>query len=281
VSEVDAKLLVEQGRDLALGGNIEGSIVKFKEAKERDENLDFDPKAEAERLSKIPDQIEKGLIAAKQGNREEAVGNFQAAIDLDPTLRDSGIEPEREANRLYALSLLNDKAQDAIGKNNIEQAIKYYKEVKMLYPEIVISAKTLDSLCRAGSTQRQYANDIMKYCDDAVRLDAQRPDRQNQNGKIRDSRGIARLFLKQDIKGAIADFQAFINWTQTGQARSSYNTDEPLKWKKNLEEWKKQRQQCIDFLRSDQKPKITSPADNKISPKTQIPDSCKPIEFKL
>jgi WD40 repeat protein len=280
VPDLDAKLLVEQGRDLARDGNIEGAITKFQEAQQRGQKLD-NPKAEAKNLFKASQLLDIGLEAARDGKLPEAADSFGKAIALDPAFRNSKIEPDKEANRIYALTLLNVKAQTEIKNNNIQQAIEYYQKAKQLYPQIQISAQTLNSLCRAGSTQSQNAKDIMKACDEAVRLDANRPDPQNQNGKIRDSRGLARLFLKQDTKGAIEDFQAFIKWTQTEQARSSYNTDEPLKWNKKekdwdkkLEEWRKIRQECINRLRSGQKPKMTSPVANKTSPNVQIPGSC-------
>lgn len=269
VPEVDAKLLIEQGRDLARKGNIEGAISKFKEAQQREQKLNFEPKTEAKHLSEASKRLEKGLEIAKQGNLKEATENFREAIALEPALQNSGIEPEKEAKRLYVLIFLNNAAQTAVENKNINLAIKYYQQAKELYPEIQISAQTLNSLCRAGSSQIQYAyaKNIMKYCVDAVSLAP-------QNGKIRDSRGLAKLLIKQDSKGAIEDFLAFINWTKTEQARSSYNRKKRQDWERKLQDWREQREQCINLLRSGQKLKISSAVPNKISPNVQIPGSC-------
>nr|MDJ0718341.1 tetratricopeptide repeat protein [Prochloraceae cyanobacterium] len=72
--------------------------------------------------------------------------------------------------------------------------------------------------------------EVMFACEKAVTLAP-------ENGGIRDSRGLARA-LTGNTKGAIEDFQAFIEWTY-----SDYYPDH-----------KAQRQRWIDALRANKNP---------------------------
>jgi hypothetical protein len=273
--EVEPNLLVEQGRDLARKGDKEEAIAKFQETQKQGLQLGFDPKHEANRISEVTKKIDQGKDASIAGNLKDAESAFKEAIELEPTLQNFDIDPEREAKRLYALALLS-KVQQSIYERNIQQAIDYYEQVKPLYPEIQISAKILESLCRSGGN-RQYADKVLKYCEDAVNLAYPR------NGKVRDSQAVARLLQKNlNIKGAIEDFQAFINWTKTEEALESYNTNKPEQWKQKLKAWREKREECIKFLRSEQKAqkaKIPSGAGKSIVD-VQIPATCESIELK-
>ncbi|MBD2603840.1 PD40 domain-containing protein [Scytonema hofmannii FACHB-248] len=111
IPAVDAKLLIEQGRDLARKGNTEGAIAKFKEAQQQGQTLDFKPEEHAKNLFEASQQLAQGLTAAKQGKLEEAAAAFEKVIaQEDPAFANSGIKPEQEAQRLYALNLA-DTAQ--------------------------------------------------------------------------------------------------------------------------------------------------------------------------
>jgi tetratricopeptide (TPR) repeat protein len=273
--EVEPKLLVEQGRDLARKGDFKEAIAKFQEAQKQGLQLSFGPKDEANRISEVTKKIDQGKDASIAGNLKDAESAFKEALNLEPTLQNFDIDPEREAKRLYALELLT-KVQDSISQRKIQQAINYSEQVKPLYPEIQISVKTLDSLCRSGAN-KQYADKVLKYCENAVNIAYPR------NGKVRDSQAVARLLQKNpNIKGAIEDFQAFINWTKTEEALESYNTHKPEQWKRKLKAWREQREECIKFLGSEQKAqkaKIPSGAGKSIVD-VQIPATCESIELK-
>jgi WD40 repeat protein len=273
--EVEPKLLVEQGRDLARKGDLKEAIAKFQEAQKQGLQLSFGPKDEANRISEVTKKIDQGKDASIAGNLKDAESAFKEALNLEPTLQNFDIDPEREAKRLYALELLR-KVQQSIFERKVQQAINYYEQVKPLYPEIQISAKTLESLCRSGAN-KQYADKVLKYCENAVNLTYPR------NGKIRDSQAVAKLLQKNpNIKGAIEDFQAFINWTKTEEALESYNTNKPEQWKQKLKAWREKRKECIKFLSSEQKTqkaKIPSGAGKTIA-QVQIPATCESIELK-
>jgi WD40 repeat protein/energy-coupling factor transporter ATP-binding protein EcfA2 len=272
--EIEPKLLVEQGRDLAIKGDEDAAINKFKEAQEQGLHLDFQTKKEAERLIEFTkkideglDLIEQGVDKANEGYIKKAESAFEAAVKLEPTWRNFDINPKKEAEQLYALELLR-KTQDKIEQRKIEpqKAIYNYEKIKLLYPEIQLSAKNLDFICRIGSKKNQ-ADSILKYCEDAVKIAP-------QNGKLFDNRGVARLFLKQpNIPGAIQDFQKFIEWTKTEEALKSYNTKQPQEWKKELNKWREMREKCIKLLTSMQKTNVSILA-TKNTKKTQVPDSC-------
>lgn len=101
IPKLEPELLVEQGRDLARQGKIEAALAKFKEAQQRGKTLDFEPNKEAEDLAKFSKQLKIGLEAALQGNIQEAASAFEIAIKLNPDLANSGIDPKKEAERLY------------------------------------------------------------------------------------------------------------------------------------------------------------------------------------
>ncbi|WP_016952361.1 caspase family protein [Anabaena sp. PCC 7108] len=103
IPEVDPKLLVEQGRDLARQGKIEKAIAKFNEAQERGQTLGFKPKEEAENLFKASRQLKEGLNAAMDGKIDEAAKFFEEAIKGDSAFHNSGIKPVEEAERLHKL----------------------------------------------------------------------------------------------------------------------------------------------------------------------------------
>lgn len=129
-------------------------------------------------------------------------------------------------------SFANDGQELAVRIENFllnfvtNEAVATYREMQRLNLTAAISADLHNSLCWEGSLNG-YVNEVMSACNQAVAL-------QPKNGAYRDSRGVARA-LSGDIKGAIEDFQAYIEWSD----------DEPLK---------KQRQQWVDALRVGKNP---------------------------
>ncbi len=67
------------------------------------------------------------------------------------------------------------------------------------------NAATHDSICRAGATYG-FARAVLASCDIAVQIDP-------ENGRYRDSRGIARASL-EDLNGAVEDFEFFVKWAE-------------------------------------------------------------------
>ena len=79
--------LVDKGKELARGGDIDGAVVAFQQALELDPNLALDPGKEARRLA-ASGLVDKGRELAKQGAIREAMAAFEAAQASDPNLED-------------------------------------------------------------------------------------------------------------------------------------------------------------------------------------------------
>lgn len=96
-------------------------------------------------------------------------------------------------------------------KGEVKEAIATFAEAQKLDPMLEISAYSWNNLCWFGSLHG-YAAEVMHACENAVALDP-------ENVGIRDSRGLARA-LSGDIEGAIADFQAFVDfWADNDEKR--------------------------------------------------------------
>ncbi|NEQ36962.1 MAG: hypothetical protein F6K40_12040 [Okeania sp. SIO3I5] len=89
----------------------------------------------------------------------------------------------------------------------VKEAIAFYQEAEKIDP-YQISPGSWDILCWYGSLYKQAA-DVMFACEKGVALAP-------KDGSIFDSRGLARA-LTGDIKGAIPDFQVFVEWTSNKQ----------------------------------------------------------------
>jgi O-acetyl-ADP-ribose deacetylase (regulator of RNase III) len=111
-------------------------------------------------------------------------------------------------------------------QGDIEKAVAAYAEAQKLDPTIEIPANVGNNLCWWGSLWG-HAADVIDACETAVALEP-------ENGKFRDSRGLARS-LTGNIAGAIEDFHAFVDWTDN-------------------EEKRLQRQRWIDALRAGDNP---------------------------
>jgi WD40 repeat protein len=168
--------------------------------------------------------VDQGRALAKEGNIEGAVAKFQQAQKLDPSLK---FDPKAEAQQSRAQSLL-DKGESLVDESKIKEAIAAYTEAQKLDPTLEISADSWHSLCWDGSVHG-YAKDVMFACEKAVAL---APD----HGYIRGSRGLARA-LMGNTQGAIEDFDAYVQWSNSAQARANNNEQWLAYWRSKEQRW--------------------------------------------
>ncbi|MGF1960466.1 MAG: hypothetical protein RMX99_013295 [Aulosira sp. DedVER01a] len=159
-------------------------------------------------MAAAPTLVAQGEELASAGEVEKAVIKFQQAKEWNPQL---DINPETKAKFLSLLF----QGQELISKGDVKKAISAYAEAEKLDLKLEISADDWNSLCWDGSLHG-YAADVMFACEKAVSLAP-------KDGMIRDSRGLARA-LTGDTKGAIADFQAFIQWSNNSEQKSQRQT---------------------------------------------------------
>jgi len=213
-----APFLVKVGEEQARQDNIQDAVATFRQVLKWNPNLTFNPEAKAKQLAEASALVKQGEELVEKGNIEAALAAFQKAFNLDPDL---DFEPKTKI-----ASALVTKGDSLVKDGKIKKAISAYAQAQKLDPEIEISANSWNSLCWYGSLQR-HASDIMFACEKAVALSP-------ADVNIRDSRGLARA-ITGNTKGAIEDFQAFINSTEN-------------------KEYKIQRQRWIDALRAGKNP---------------------------
>jgi WD40 repeat protein/tetratricopeptide (TPR) repeat protein len=151
------------------------------------------------------DWVAEGEELARSGDLEEAIALFQKALSQEPDLE---LNPEVKAQQLRALTLVQEGERLAT-QGQIVSASAAYKEAQQIDPELEISATSWNHLCWQGikhefAQDKEVSEDVVSACDKAVALD-------QENGQVRDSRGLARM-IDGDTTGAIEDFQAFIDW---------------------------------------------------------------------
>jgi WD40 repeat protein len=166
-------------------------------------------------------QAAKKLLISE--DRDGAVALLQRVLKLDPSVE---LDPERKVKQLEA-EILVEKGRLIAKQGKINEAVKDYQKAQKLDPTLKISAGDWNDLCWYGSLYC-YAAEVMPFCEQAVALDL------SNSNRYRDSRGLARALTK-DFKGAIEDFEAFLEWT-------------------NKNEEKLQRQVWINALRAGENP---------------------------
>ncbi|MBD2358319.1 tetratricopeptide repeat protein [Tolypothrix sp. FACHB-123] len=196
IKKAAAPALVTQGEELARNQDINLAIAKFRQALEWNPSLKFDPQARAKQLANASVLVEKGESLVQAGNLDGAIANFQQALQLDSSL---DFKPKTKV-----ASILVEQGASLIREDKFKEALAAYTKAQQLDPKVEISADDWDKLCRKGSLQKQAA-DVMFACNQAVKLAP-------SHGDIRDRRGLARA-LTGDYQGAIADFEAYIAWT--------------------------------------------------------------------
>ena len=207
-----ASTLVEQGEKLATDGNVEGAVAKFKQAKAWNPQLEINPETKLQAIALVA----KGTELARKGDIDGAVTNFKKAqqlaanINLNPDTKVLDTNPETVARKVAAQSLVQ-QAETFVQQGEIKKAVTAYTKAQEVDPSLEISANAWNSLCWQGSLQG-YAKDVIFACEKAV---AKAP----QDSDNRDSRGLARA-LTADTKGAIEDFQAYVNSTNDAKFKS-------------------------------------------------------------
>ncbi|MCP6760512.1 MAG: AAA-like domain-containing protein [Fischerella sp. CENA71] len=221
-----APALVNQGENLATAGKYQEAVAKFKKAKTWDSKLDINPDVKA-----APAFVTQGIELAMQGDFAGTFKKFREAQKLDPKIDlnpyTEGVQDNAEfvAKQLAAEGLINKqnlipKAEEYLKQGDLKKAVATYTEIEKLQPSKQTLANSWNSLCWEGSL-RGYAKDVMFACEKAVSL---LPD----DGNIRDSRGLARA-LTGDTKGAIEDFQVYIQWIDNPGAKAKRQS-----WVKDL-----------------------------------------------
>lgn len=112
-------------------------------------------------------------------------------------------------------------------QGKIVEALAIYLSILSLSPAIPLSADDWNSLCWHGA-HAGYAADTLFACDTAVRMV---PD----NGNYHDSRGFARATVG-NIDGALADFQAYLDWASTTLAQKPAEVEKRRNWFAALED---------------------------------------------
>ncbi|MBD2232902.1 eIF2A-related protein [Phormidium tenue] len=217
-----APMLVTQGEKIARNGNLKQARELFQQAIAWDSSLDIDPKTKAQNIAQAQTLVDEADELAQVGKISEATAKLAAAKPLDSTL---DFEPETRAKELAVQGYLANGDQ-LLNDGNVAEAVAAYRQADALNLKNSISADDWNSLCWDGSTYNQ-AEAVMFACDKAVALSP-------NDGGIIDSRGLARA-LTGDTEGAIADFQAYIEWN-------------------NDEEEKEQRQGWIEALEQGKNP---------------------------
>ncbi|MDJ0634641.1 MAG: CHAT domain-containing protein [Xenococcaceae cyanobacterium MO_188.B29] len=241
-----ASTLVEEGEELAKDGNFKGAVEKFRQAKKWNLSLDINPKAKAATAF-----ITQGRELAEDGKFKEAVEKFTEAqrfdnnVDLNPRTKELDNDPKVAAGKLVAKYFVTQGRQLA-EDGKLKEAIAAYNKALEFNRNLQISADDWRSLCWYGSLYN-HAQDVMFACNKAV---AKAP----QDGVIRNNRGLARS-LTGDYKGAVEDFEFFVNWTDDDEAKSrnqSYLND--LRNRKNpftpkkLEEFRNRQNRSLKKL---------------------------------
>ncbi len=158
------------------------------------------------KLDDIEGALSNAIPSAPQDDVQE-IAQLTQAPEL-PSASDSS--SKAEVRKLAAKSLVAVLGEMLTRQGDIEKAVAAYAEAQKLDPTIEIPAIVGNNLCRWGSLWG-HAADVMDACETAVALEP-------ENGKFRDSRGLARV-LTGNIAGAIEDFQVFVNWTDNEEKR--------------------------------------------------------------
>lgn len=231
-------------------GDITGALGLSEQVLLADGNRVTDPRAETARIL-----VEYGRELTRAGDTENAMAQFQEALNLDPSLEeevenllqaqrlveqgnqfaregavedakdlyekalklDQGLafDPQIEAERLAAQGWV-EKGADLTQRNQIDQAIEAYEQARELDPNVEIFYLSLNNLCRRGALAGK-AVDVLNYCDEAVRL------AEEDVGWMYHDRGVARA-LAGDVAGAIEDLKIFIEWSKDKQLYEQFGS---------------------------------------------------------
>ena len=122
---------LEEGRNLARDGGMEGAVALFQQALQLDPDLRLHPQAEAKRAAALA-LLEKGRNVAKDTDVAGAAALFQQALQLDPGL---GLDPQAEAEKLAAATLL-EKGRQLAKDADVVGAIALFQQALQLDPSL-------------------------------------------------------------------------------------------------------------------------------------------------
>jgi len=166
--------------------------------------------------------VNQGRAIARQGDVSKAIETFKQAKKLSPSIK---VPAENKVKRWAAEGSI-EQGENLVQEGKVQEALYAFEKAKLFDATWKIPPKSWNTLCWYGALQGG-AKTVISACDTAVELAP-------GNADVRDNRGLARA-LTGDTPGAIADFQAFIEGT-------------------NSAEDKKQRQGWIDALKKGEKP---------------------------
>jgi tetratricopeptide (TPR) repeat protein len=206
----------------------------------------------------------RGLARAIINNINDAIDDFEQSIELI-SIEFQKVEPSTETDKWQLLSLslqqrslINSlrqgrntvvanaflvKGAKLAQKGEIEKAIAAYQEAEKSDPKLQIPAEAWNTLCWHGSLHDRAAK-VINICEKAVALEPENPE-------IKDSRGLARS-LTGNNKGAIEDFQVYVNWIDKNISNGSESQEQEVVNKLELQ--KRQRQYWIKILRANKNP---------------------------
>ncbi|MGB8698100.1 MAG: tetratricopeptide repeat protein, partial [Thermosynechococcaceae cyanobacterium] len=164
---------------------------------------------------------DRGAMFAQQNKLDAAIADYNRAIGLEPA-------------HIFAFI---DRGVVYARKGNAQSALRDFNRAVQLEPNAVAA---LSALCWNGSLLGRAAQ-VMPACEKAITV-AQVPEKD----LYRDSRGLARA-MTGNVQGAIADFQAFMQWTTSDIAKAYYDASD-------LQKRTTRRQNWIQALQSHQNP---------------------------
>ncbi|MEG3991075.1 TIR domain-containing protein, partial [Microcoleus sp. S28C3] len=166
--------------------------------------------------------VNRGRSIARQGDLGLAIATFQQAQKLSPRIE----VPAEDRVKQWAAGGSIEQGENLVQEGKVQEAVDAFERAKQFDATWKIPPESWNTLCWYGALH-QGAKTAISACDTAVALAP-------GNGNFRDSRGVARA-LTGDTPGAIADFQAFIQGTDSADD-------------------KKQRQGWIDALKKGENP---------------------------
>jgi len=229
--------LIQQGRELAQEGNIEGAVAKFKKASKWDSSLGFSPIVKAGEIASQTLLKESEDLA--KDNVNGAIAKLQKALKLSLSLENT--TDTRGIRQVIAQSLVITGGKLA-KQGQVKQAIIAYAEAQKIAPQIQISSESWNLICWYGSSYN-YASEVIDSCEKLVVTSSENPN-------YRDSRGVARA-MTGNLSGAIEDFQVFITWIDNGIKNNQSMTDADKALLNNL---KLNRQRWLNTLRAGKNP---------------------------
>ncbi len=221
---------VGEAEALAKAGKIDSAIIAYQKALDLDKSLELDPEQDAKHIA-VGAFMREGIRLGENGDAAGAEAAFRKALAMDPSLP---LDPELKAQKLAVNSLI-EQALEHLSSEDFDKAITQFRQVSSLALAVDISEEDWPKLC-LQLTLNGFAADVLRACDLAVEVDP-------LPGRWRSRRGLARA-LAGDREGAIADFQAYIDWANTTHAVS----------KEALENSIQSRQAWLDSLRAGKNP---------------------------